>query len=337
MREVYPNIYLITEVSKFIKWKDATNIYIIAGSDGIIFEGGYGNRRIIKKVIRDITEVKSEFELNKKEFNITRALPSHAHSDHISGLIKLRKRIGFKIILTKQMAEITQNKKNFLKAFRADGYKDYFIINKGFKNRVLSFIESGFSHVLWNYLNGLSFIKEPDVLIEKNTEININGEIWSVFPSPGHSFDAISLYNKETGVLFSGDNLFKSMSGWLGPPESNLDDYIKTLEFYLRLPKLDLILPTHGEPIENPKERILEIIEHRRKRIQQVIDAVNEESEEGISPMGVIKKIYTNGNRIINQIARGWVCLSLKKLEEEGAIIRKETKREILFFPKSKI
>ena len=337
MREVFPDIFIITETSKFIKWKDATNIYIIAGKDGLIFDGGYGNRRIIKKVLDDISELKKEYESNQKEFNLTRALPSHGHSDHISGLKKFREKLGIKIVLTKEMEEITRNKKNFLKAFRADSYKDYYIVNKGLKNRVLGFIESGFSYVLWNLITGLSFIEKADEIIEKNTIIEVNEEIWKVFPSPGHSFDAISLYNERTGVLFVGDNLFKSISGWLGPPESNLDDYLATLEHYLYLPKLELILPAHGEPIENPKERIIEIITHRKKRIQQVLDSVNNSKEKGISVAAIINHIYVNGSKVIKQIARGWVCITLKKLEEEGFITRRETKKEILFVPNNKI
>ena len=50
-----------------------------------------------------------------------------------------------------------------------------------------------------------------------------------------------------------------------------------------------------------------------------------------------IDNIYTNGSRVIKQIARGWVCLSLKKLEEEERITRKESKKEILFLSKSKL
>ena len=127
MQEVFPNIYLIEEVRRFFTFKDTTNIYVIAGSDGIIFDGGYGNKRVMKKVLKDISKIKQNFESKNLDFELTRILPSHGHSDHISGLNKFRDKLGVKIILTKEIAEIIQNRKKFLSAFRADSYEDYYI------------------------------------------------------------------------------------------------------------------------------------------------------------------------------------------------------------------
>jgi glyoxylase-like metal-dependent hydrolase (beta-lactamase superfamily II) len=337
MKEIFPGIYLIEEVRKFLKFLESTNIYIIAGVDGLIYDGGYGNKGLVKRVIKEVRKVITLYDSKNEKINLTRILPSHSHSDHISGLSALRRYLGVKILLTKDMANIIKDKKSFSNAYRADSYRDYYNINKGLKKKLITFLQGKFSYFFWNIVAGISYIKDPDELINTNSNILINNEVWKVFPSPGHSFDHISLYNEEKGVLFTGDNLFKSISGWLGPPESNLDDYMNTLENYSKLRNLKLILPAHGEPIENPKERINEIILHRKKRIKQVFDLIAESKKNGLTLKEIINKIYTNGNKMIKQIARGWVCLTLKKLEEENHIFRQESKNEIRFFCREKI
>lgn len=337
MKEVFPGIFLIKEVRKFLKFIESTNIYVIAGPDGLIYDGGYGTKRLVNSVINEVQKIKELYQYKNERINLTRILPSHSHSDHISGLSKLRKALGVKIMVTKDMANIIRDKQRYAYAYRSDSYRDYFIINSGLKRKLKSYLLSKLSNFFWNLISGISFVKDPDEIIDDNTEILINDETWKIFPSPGHSFDHISLYNEEKGILFTGDNLFKSISGWLGPPESNLDDYMKTLEIYSNLKNLKLILPAHGEPIENPKERINEIILHRENRNKQVFDLINEFREEGITSKQIINKIYTNGRNIIKQIARGWVSLTLKKLEAENHIYRKESKKEIRFFPVNKL
>ena len=48
MREVYSNIFLIKEKGSFGAIKPPENIYVLAGSDGIIYDAGYGTKRAVK-------------------------------------------------------------------------------------------------------------------------------------------------------------------------------------------------------------------------------------------------------------------------------------------------
>lgn len=329
MKEVYPGIFLIKEKGAFGPIRPTENIFILAGHDGLIYDAGYGKKKDIKAFLAEFEKIKHLFNEQKKPFNVIRILPSHAHPDHFSGLKSLRKHLGVKILLTNRTAELIKSKKIFIKHYEPNYKEDYLISKFSIKDRLQAWLY----RLIYPRIYGLTFIRNPDIIIDEKTDISINDEKWSIFPSPGHASDHLSLYNEEKGILFSGDNIIKKINTWLGPPLSNVEDYIKSIEFIQNLPKLEIIFSAHGSPIKKPKKRITEILHHREERTQQVLDLVKESFKEGISPSGIIHSLYPNATNMMNKVARGWICLTLKMLEEKNFIKREIGKKHILFFP----
>ena len=103
------------------------------------------------------------------------------------------------------------------------------------------------------------------------------------------------------------------------------------------LPNLKLLLAAHGRPIKNPIRRVEEVIVHRKERTKQVIGIVNKYPEEGITPKELIEELYPQGAKIIQRIGRGWVCLTLKLLEERNLVTHVKEKKKIKFYPTNKI
>ena len=332
MKEVYPEIFLIKEKGSFSAIKPPENIYVLAGINGIIYDAGYGNKKAIKYVIKELREIEDYYRAQNKDFRLTRILISHAHPDHFSGVKRLRDILGLRAVLTKKTAEIIKDKDSLYKSYKTDALEDYLRIRKKIIRKIIHALRNVGSKLFYKRIYGVSFLNDPEEIIEDYSEISINGEGWKIFPSPGHAIDHISLYNEEKGILFSGDNILRSITTWLGPPNSDIEDYVKSLKTIQNLPNLKLILSAHGSPIEIPQERIAEILKHREERKQQVLDIVYQNSEKGISPKEIIKVIYPNESKFLHQIARGWVVLTLKMLENKNLIKRKVTKNKILFF-----
>jgi len=333
MKEVYPGIFLVKEVGRFKTIKPLVNIYLIPGRDGIIFDAGYGDKRTIKNVQNEIIALKKKYYNSNKDFNISRILISHCHPDHFSGLKRLRKYLNLKIILTKDQSKLINNKKEYHKAFDGDSYEDYLIVKSGIRGKIRSIFERLLSHFIYRLVYRMTFISQFDEIIENETQIHVNGEKWDIIPSPGHSSDHISLYNEKRGVLISGDNVLPSITTWLGPPDSDIETYINTIQRIQNLPHLNIILPAHGEVISNPQQRIKEILDHRKERTAQTLQIINENKELGTCPGDVIKALYPDATRVIREFARGWVCLTLKYLEKQNQIVRKEDKKHIYFYP----
>ncbi|MBN1803368.1 MAG: MBL fold metallo-hydrolase [Candidatus Lokiarchaeota archaeon] len=331
MKEVIDGIYLIQEKSNFGVIKPTENIYVIAGKNGLIFDAGYGTRSAIRFLLREINHIKTKYTRQGIFFKLTRALPSHIHPDHFSGLKALRDQLRIKIILTDKMAQTINNKENFYAFFedsqdhapqRKDNTKKKFK-EKLRKNLYRSFYRFGY---------GINFISDPDEIVDEETIININGDEWRIFPSPGHSFDHLSLYNEEKGILFSGDNILYTTTTWLGPPSSDVQDYIKSLKYIYNLKNLKLILPAHGPLIKHPKERIREILSHREKRSNQVLELV-QNHPKGISTTRIVNNLYPGASRFFIGIARGWIFVTLKMLIHQDHVRCIPGKEDFFFQP----
>jgi glyoxylase-like metal-dependent hydrolase (beta-lactamase superfamily II) len=327
MKEVYPGIFLIKEKGTIGAVKPPENIYVIAGKDGLIFDGGYGNRKTVRHVIEEINKIRRVYFKKKKTFQVTRVLPSHVHPDHFSGLKALKRYLNINILLTEKMAEVIQSRQNFYDYYESNNYFKQNFIKDNLRNVLKFQLRKPLLRFFYQIIYGLSFIQEPDEIIDEKTKITIYNQVWEIFPSPGHSSDHISLYNEPEGVLFSGDNILRTVTTWLGPPNSDIEEYIHTIKKIRALPNLKLILPAHGSPITQPYERIEEILEHRKHRTQQVLKIVQKHSNHGITPEEIIEILYTSQGRMMYGVARGWVVLTLHMLVEKGRIkylIKKE-------------
>lgn len=330
MKKVYPNIFLIEEKGRF---SPSDNVYVIAGKDGLIFDAGYGYKKAIKHFLREFKEIEKIYEEKEEKFRINRILVSHAHSDHFSGLKQISDQLGLKIILTGKIAETIRDKISFNNSFQADDYEDHLRIRREITRKILNFLRNLGTRFFFRRIHGLTYLETPDDLINEDSVLLINDENWQIFPAPGHSPEHIALYSKERGVLFSGDNVLYMKSTWLGPPESNLTDYKETIQKFQSLPNLELILPAHGEVIDNPKETLKAILDRMKEREDQVLKEIRTHSIKGLSPDDIFQIFYPNKGKVMRYIARDWVVLTLKMLENQNKIRRQLIKKEILFFP----
>jgi len=76
----------------------------------------------------------------------------------------------------------------------------------------------------------------------------------TVIFTPGHTPDSISLFDIQERLLFVGDTFYQGPI-FLYRPETNLDDYVKSLEKLISVlenNKIDLIVPSHNIPNVDP-------------------------------------------------------------------------------------
>jgi glyoxylase-like metal-dependent hydrolase (beta-lactamase superfamily II) len=333
MEEVYPSIFLIREKGSLGAIKPPENLYVIAGENGLIYDGGYGTLWTIKRVVSQIKQLRQQRIKKGLACNINRVLPSHVHPDHFSGLKELRKYLGVKIVLTDKMAEIIKDKQSYLEYYESNDILEESYENQSLSALINSHLRKIISRIFFRIIYGLSFIPNPDMIVKENTTISINGETWNIFPSPGHARDHISLYNENKGILFSGDNVMRTVTSWLGPPTSNIEKYVETIKKIQDLPNLQLILPAHGSPITSPQQRLQDILDHRHQRTQQVLNLVQNNAKTGITLSKILERLYPNQGSFMHGVARGWVILTLRMLRSKGKINYRVRDNCLKFYP----
>jgi len=332
MKEVSSDIFLIKEGKERLTVKALVNIYVIGGPDGLIFDAGYGSKKQVKLVIREISKIKNLYESKEKLLKITRIMPSHAHPDHFSGLKYLKKKLGLKIITTRKTADIITSKRSFLKSFDSS-FLTSDVEKKSINEERKIPLKSKILYFFFRRFYRVCLIKEPDEIVEENAEISINDEKWKIIPSPGHSIDHIYLYNEKKGILFSGDNILYGKTTWLGPPNSNLEDYTNSLEIVLNLTNLKYIFPAHGNIIrDNPREKVKELLEHRRLKTQQIFELLKESSGKKFTFKAVVKLIYPKTSLSKRMIRSGWIWETLKMLNRKNLIQSIEHNNQTYFY-----
>ncbi len=318
-KEVCPGIFVIEERGLSRIYKPPINIYVVTGANGIVFDAGYGNSAALKqfgRAYKKITELCAE---RGDPCSISRIIISHAHPDHFAGLKSLSSIYNFRIIVTERMAEIVKSGQAYRESF---AYENDVRKRTGVLFSVIKRFFRTINYRLYARSWGIRFVSNPDIVIKNNCSININGTIWRIFHSPGHSDDHITLYDPSTGILFGGDNILRSKFTWLGPPRSDIDLYLDSLKTIMQLPGLSVILPAHGSVITSPVERITAIISYWENRMKQVGECVHAAGNSGIPLTDVISAVYPGSGRIKREFVRGWVLLVLERMVNSGEIYR---------------
>ncbi|KAJ8322170.1 hypothetical protein KUTeg_000641 [Tegillarca granosa] len=92
---------------------------------------------------------------------------------------------------------------------------------------------------------------------------------------------------KEENALFSGDNVLGEGTTVFEDLHSYMSSLNKALEF-----KPSIIYPSHGPVVNDPIERVTDYIKHRNQREEQIIAALQENSESALSSMDLVDIIY---------------------------------------------
>ncbi len=93
-------------------------------------------------------------------------------------------------------------------------------------------------------------------------------------------------------------------------------DYFNSLNRLLQLPKLGLLLPAHGDPVKESREKIQEYISHRTQRENAIFNSLHHTK----SLEEIVSSVYTDVPESVHPLAALNVKAHLEKLLLEGRI-----------------
>jgi len=161
--------------------------------------------------------------------------------------------------------------------------------------------------------------------------------------TPGHTDGHVSLYERDKKILICGDHILVDITpnitlSW--GQRNPLKEYLSSLDKVYEL-DVELVLPGHRSIFRNHKERIRELKEHHRVRLDEVLSILgkgNQNAFEVASRMSwdIGYKSWHAFPPGQKWFAFGEALAHLRYLEEEGKVGWKGEKQGIVFFLENK-
>ena len=130
---------------------------------------------------------------------------------------------------------------------------------------------------------------DPDGSLKEGDVVDLGSYRFEVLHTPGHSPGHISLFDRDTGVLFGGD-LVGDIVAWYTPASGGVTGYLESLgKIEACHPRV--ILPSHGAVIGDPIGKIgggrARLLSRERKMLGVL-------SEGPISFVDLVGRMFTN-------------------------------------------
>lgn len=213
--EVSPSTYAIYEPHQ----SEETIGYLITGSKrAVLFDTGMGIGDV-KKLTSQLTQLPIV------------VMNSHTHGDHVGGNWQFDTIYGMDTDFTRTSA----------KGSSAQAKEEIQ------PSEICGSLPAGF--------DAKTYVTRPwkiSKYIHDGEQIDLGGRSLQVVATPGHTPDAICLFDQANGLLFTGDTYYPGTI-YLFAPETDLDAYNKSVNRLAALaPQVKTVLGAHNFPIEPP-------------------------------------------------------------------------------------
>jgi glyoxylase-like metal-dependent hydrolase (beta-lactamase superfamily II) len=159
----------------------------------------------------------------------------------------------------------------------------------------------------------------PDRIMTDGDSVSGDGWALTAVSTPGHTSNHLCFALPEAGALFTGDHVMGWSTTVVSPPDGDMADYMASLQ---KLQARDdrRYYPAHGEPIDNPAQKVRGFLGHRRQREAQILRLL----EEGVGTIpDMVERMYVGVDRRLFGAAGGSVLAHLIDLQTR-ALVRNE-------------
>ncbi|KAH8887065.1 metallo-beta-lactamase superfamily protein [Thozetella sp. PMI_491] len=183
--------------------------------------------------------------------------------------------------------------------------------------------QGGIKHLLELFPDAKIYKNSPgegQLPIEDGQMFEVDGASLTAVYTPGHTNDHMALLLRGEDAMFTGDNV-------LGHGTAVFEDLATYLDSLEKMRQLfsGRGYPGHGPVLPDGRSKILEYIQHRRQREDQVVQTLRTKKvgfagpeAEAWTPMELVKVIYRDVPEELHIPAAGGVIQILKKLGREG-------------------
>ena len=192
---------------------------------------------------------------------------THAHPDHFGAAGWLQEITGAPVFISAADAE------EIVKAWRGFGRE---LTDEVMDLLYRNGLPSHLTHKATKDIIAVVPLTQPHPtfsIIEPGKNVLLGDFQYTAVFTPGHSDGHLCYFNREYGVLFSGDHLLENISPnislWPGGEPDPLANFLESLNTNRSLP-CKYVLPAHGATFDNMKLRISELEAHHNERLKSI-------------------------------------------------------------------
>ena len=203
--------------------------------------------------------------------HVGRIVVTHGHPDHFGLAGRLARRSGARILCGRE------ERRKLLSAYDAPRFQNL-LRNLGVPEEVRESFPDAYA-----VMRGL--IDTPDnsaiEVVDDGDELSLGGRSLEAHVTPGHATGHLSMFERDSNVLFSGDHLLPRITpNPVLEPDDTADGRRQSLVEYLdsldRFVKLDpaVVLPGHGPAFHDVATLVATMRDHHERRASEVLGLV---------------------------------------------------------------
>ncbi len=159
------------------------------------------------------------------------------------------------------------------------------------------------------------------VPVDDGAETDLGGRAMRVRWTPGHTDHHAVLVDEREGVLFSGDHVLPRITSNVGlypyTRDDPLGDFLSAQRRIRDLP-VKRVLPAHGEPFDDLKGRVDEILAHHDARLDAVLAALGSRERDAYSVARELFPVLRSAHE--ERFALAETLAHLRHLERSGRV-----------------
>jgi len=157
----------------------------------------------------------------------------------------------------------------------------------------------------------------PDIRVRDGDAIEGSGFTFDCIFTPGHTSNHMCFALREEKALFTGDHVMGWSTTVVTPPDGDMRAYMASLRKLLARDD-EILWPTHGGPVRDPKPFLQAYIDHRLEREAQIVSCLR----DGVSTIpDMVARMYADVDPRLHPAAARSVLAHLIQLTEEGRVI----------------
>lgn len=156
---------------------------------------------------------------------------------------------------------------------------------------------------------------KPDVHLEHGQVLTGDGYTLEALHTPGHVGNHFCFYLREDETVLTGDHIMQGATVVIIPPSGDMMDYINSLKLLNEYP-VKYLAPAHGHIIDNAREAVDALIDHRMRRESKVVEALAQLPNSNLDQL--MELVYADVDKRLYEIAKLSLWAHLLKLEREN-------------------